>query len=257
MPLTATASGALLIPYFGGAGVALAEEGDGFAPVACTVAGVVRFFLGFFAGVGAVQLDAAGVVFSAVFAADIASTLARRSLSCFSCARAWSCKPSSRARRAFCKPVRASSNCPSWSPGDETLAASTTRNSTSYRASTLRVTGSTLLIDPGAASAAASNGGKLVCTSRRMALMLVPASSRTVPLFHLSSFIAVMVCCTVSSEGCSNPDGAAGTAGAVGEACAGVPVSGDCAVELTANEQRMVRMKVTFARRIGSFLLLL
>jgi hypothetical protein len=97
-------------------------------------------------------------------------------------------------------------------------------------------------------------------------------SSRTVPRFHLSSFSAVAVCHTVSSEGCNNPDGAGGVAagaigpdpedatgvgaagatgaGAAGTAEGAVPV-GDCALHTAQGEHKISTINTAIAIRIG------
>ena len=78
--------------------------------------------------------------------------------------------------------------------------------------------------------------------------MFAPASSRTVPRFHFSTFTALTVCCTVSSEDFRIAEGVTGAAGA---SCAGVPLAGACTADATEAEQTIVNINTAWL--IGIF----
>src|ERR1019366_3843288 len=85
-----------------------------------------------------------------------------------------------------------------------------------------------------------------------MALMFEPASSRTVPFFHLSSFRAATVCCTSFKEGCSRSAGPVGAAIGVGASSAG-----DCIAKTRQGEHAVVKTKTMSAARINCAFLIL
>src|ERR1035437_3793013 len=73
--------------------------------------------------------------------------------------------------------------------------------------------------------------------------MFAPASSRTVPRFHFSTFTALTVCCSVSSEDFRIAEGVTGAAGA---SCAGVPLAGACTADATEAEQTIVNINTAW-----------
>src|ERR1035438_4967374 len=106
-------------------------------------------------------------------------------------------------------------------------------------------------MDPGAASASLINGGSVSFRSRWILPILSPASSRILPRFHFSRLMVPSVCRTVSTAGCSVPDGGVTGTGLLCTGAAGaVAAVGDCAAQIRPGEQIRVKLSNLFAKRI-------